>query len=146
MSTADLAQPLRAAIVANSGITALLATYAGSPAVFTNIPVPEGISYPIITISGDLIVPNDDGLNDWRPIPQRLISVFALNDTPEHYRLADTIAYLLRDLFHRQRQAITVSGWHVIEIEVDGPSPVPSEDQTVGRGLTLDLRLAKQRS
>jgi hypothetical protein len=146
MSTADLAQPLRDAIIGDSGITSLLPSYDGSFTVFTNVPVPNNAPYPMIVISPDIVVLNADGINDFQPIPTRTISTYAANDTPANYRLADQLAYLVRDLFHRERQAIVVPGWHVIDIQAMGPEPVPSEDQTVGRMVTLAIRLAQLRS
>ena len=146
MSTADLAEPLRSAIIADGSIAALLPSFAGSLTVFTRRPVPHNAPYPMIVISSDILVTDDDGVNDFRPEAMRYITAFSANDTPAHYRLADTLAYLVRDLFHRNRNAITVSGWHVVDIQAAGPEQAPSDDQTEGRIITLAIRLAKLRS
>ena len=146
MATADLAEPLRAAIVGASSITALLPTYVGSPTVFTRRPVPHDAPYPLIVISSDITVFNEDGVNDFRPINTRNILVFASNDTAIHYRVVDTLANLVRDLFHRNRNAITVSGWSIIDIQASGPEPIPGDDQIEGRLIMLAIRLAQLRS
>lgn len=146
MSTANLAIPLRTAIVENYALIQLLATYKGAPAVFTRLPAPNDALYPMITISPDLAVGNEDGVNDWRPVIIRGISVYSKNDTAAEYRDADDIAYRIRNLFHRQRDAITVPHWNVIDIQAQGPEPVFQDDQSEGRVVTLTVRLAQLRT
>lgn len=145
--SADLAVPIRDALVASSEITALLATYAGEPAIFTRRPVPGNTVFPCILISPDITVNSeDDGINDFRPLATREVVVYSNNDVPESYRKADQIAYLVRNLFHRQRNAIVVPSWHVMDIVVTGPAPTSQDDQIEGRVVTLDIRLAQNRS
>lgn len=146
MSSANLAEPLRTAIIGNVSITALLPAYLGGYPVFTRRPVPNDAPYPLIIISPDTNVTNDDGINDYRPISFRNINVYSANDTPEHYRQADTLAYLIRNLLHRNRQAIVVTGWNVVDIQVEGPQPSPSDDQSEGRILIVSTRLSKLRA
>jgi hypothetical protein len=147
MSTADLAEPIRTAIINNVGITALLGTFLGAPAVFTRRPVPgEDVPFPMIVVSTFISTLNEDGLFDFRPIPNRDVTVFTRNDTPEHYRLADQIAYLVRALFHRRWRSLTVTGWKVVGIECTGPVSTTQEDQTDGRVVTLAIKLAQLRS
>lgn len=145
MSTADLAEPLRTALIGDAGIVALLATFSGAPAVFTRRPAPGDAVYPMIVVTGDLGVLNEDGISDYRPIITRHIDVFAANDTPAHYRLADDIAYLVRTLFHHKKHSITVLGWNVVDIIVNGPEAIFTDDQIECRELSLEVRLAKLR-
>lgn len=144
--SADLSQPLRDAIVASADIVALLATYAGEPAVFSSAPAPGNAAYPFILISDDVDKIEEDGLSDFRPSVEREISVYVNNAIPEKYRVADQVIYLVRTLFHRRRTAITVTGWHVVDIQVSGPVPTSQDDQTEGRVVTLTVRLAKLRT
>ena len=142
----DLAEPIRDALVASSGITTLLATYASEPAVFTRRPVPGNASFPMIVVTPDVTVSDQDGIFDFRPLIVREVIAYSLNDTPANYRLADQLAYLIRTLFHRQRRAISVPGWGVVDIVVTGPSPTSQDDQTEGRSLLLTVQLAQLRS
>lgn len=142
---ADLAIPLRTAIVNNATIIALLPAYKGSFPVFTRRPAPENAPYPMILISTDVSANNEDGINDYRPIQERDVAVYGMNDTAVNYRNVETIARAVRTLFHRQRQAITVSGWHVVTITARGPFAAPTDDdKTVGRVVPLVIQLAKQ--
>jgi hypothetical protein len=145
--SADLSQPIRDAIVGESSITALLGTYLGSPAVLTRAPAPdETIEFPYILVSDDVAKAEEDGLFDLRPVVTREVTTYARNDTPEHYRLADQIAYLVRTLFHRQWRSLTVPGWRVVDIQCMGPVSTTQEDQTDGRTVSLVISLAKVRT
>lgn len=144
----DLSEPLRTAIIGSAGIVALLGTYAGAPAVLTRRPTPtdELVNYPIIIISPDTAVINEDGLHDFRPTVTRDIVIYAANSTPAEYRLADTLMYLVRELFHRQRNVISLSNWDVVDIQVTNQTLTSQDDQVEGRVVTLAIRLAKLRT
>ena len=129
--SADLAVPIRDALVASGSITALLATYASEPAVFTRRPLPGNASYPLILVSPDVSISNEeDGIFDFRPLVIRDVIVYASNEVPDSYRKADQVAYLVRNLFHRQRAVIVVPDWHVVDIQATGPAPTSQDDQT----------------
>jgi hypothetical protein len=148
MSAPNLSEPIRTAILGESGITALLGTYLGEPAVLTRRPSPdENISYPFIVVSTDITVMDQDGLMDFRPVVTRDVTVFTRNDTAEHYRVANTIAFQLYELFHRQWRALEVDDWHVIDIQANGPIVTAEEpgSQIVGRLVTLEIKLAQSR-
>jgi hypothetical protein len=139
----DLSSNLRAAIVANSGITALLDAYHGSFPVFTRRPIPDDAEYPVIVISPDITHGNEDGVNDSRPVIVRDIAVYGSNETPETYRVVEELGYRLRDLFHRQPGAITVVGATVVQITTTGPVPGPTDDEkVVARVVPVTVRLA----
>ena len=145
MSVPDLSVPYRVAIIAASGITAELPAYLGSYPVFTRVPVPDDAPYPLVVVASQLHGGEEDGLDDQRPLVDRDIMVYGLNDTPAHYRQVETIAFALHALFHRQRAAITVAGWTVADLTAVGPEPAPVDDeQTVGRRVTVRARLAKK--
>lgn len=138
----NLKAPIRAAIVANAGITASLATYLGAPAVFTKRPVPEDAGYPCIVIESDPIR-DEDGLTSLRPVVLADVVVYGTNDPQgSEYRAVENIGYALRTLFHRQRWSLTVSGATVIDVTVAGPFQAPTDDEKkVARGVTLQVRL-----
>lgn len=142
--SADLAIPLRTALVGSAGITAKLPAYNGSYPVFTRRPAPSEAPYPMIMVSPDISLVDEDGIRDLRPVQTRDIAVYGLNDTTVKYRDVEDIGYLIRELFHRQRDAITVSGWHVVAITARGPFVAPTDDDaTVGRVVSLTIALAR---
>lgn len=145
MSAPDLAAPLRTAIVGATAITSLLTAYKNSFPVFTRRPAPTDAPPIIIMISPDIAKTDEDGLSDERPVILRDVSVFGPNNDAEPYRDVETIAGHVFDLFHRNRNAITVPGWHVVAITATGPIPAPTDDdQTVARLVTLRIQLARQ--
>lgn len=144
MSAADLAVPIRTAVVGEASIASLLGAFKGSKPVFTRRPTPTDATYPIIVISPDISLSDNDGINDYRPVQVRDIVIYGQNDTVEHYRKVEAIAYAVRDFFHSNRQAILVPGWSVVDINCIGPIPAPTDDdQTVGRLVSLTIQLAR---
>lgn len=139
----DVSTALRTAIIGASAITTELDAYAGSFPVFTRRPVPDDAPGVVIIVSPDITQSDEDGLSDARPVIIRDISAYGPNDAPANYRKVERIGYALRALFHRLPASISVSGWGVARIEVQGPIPAPTDDeQTVGRMVTLAIRLA----
>lgn len=143
----DLSAPVRAAIVAASAITSTLPAYLGSYPVFTRVPVPDDAPYPMVVVAAQFPGGDEDGVSDQRPIIVRDVMVYGTNGraaTSDQYRAVETIAHALRELFHRQRGAITVAGWSVTEIVAATPQPAPVDDeQTVGRRVEVTVRLAR---
>jgi hypothetical protein len=145
MSAADLSIPLRAALVGASTITTLLAVYKGSYPIFTRRPAPADAPYPMIMVSPDISLTEQDGIDDFRPIQERDIIIYGQNDTPAKYRVVEQLGYAVREIFHSNRQSITVSGWGVILITARGPIPAPTDDdQTIARMVSLTIELAKK--
>jgi hypothetical protein len=147
VSAADLAVPIRNALIGSSAITSRLTPYQGSFPIFTRRPMPTNPlpAYPVIMISPDISITDQDAINDRRPIQQRDIAVYGLNDTSANYRTVESLGYLVRELFHGLHNSISVPGWTVINIIGHGPSPAPTDDdQTVGRLVSLTVQLAKR--
>lgn len=141
----DLSEPLRTALVGAASVTTNLAAYKGSFPVFTRVPVPDDIAYPIVVVGTEVQAAEEDGLTDQRPTLTRDILVYGKNEPAADYRTVETIAFAIHALFNRTRTAITVTNWSVVDIIADSPSPAPVDDeQTVGRRVTLTIRLAKQ--
>lgn len=142
---ANLAVPLRDALIGNSGIVTLLSSYHGSYPVFTRRPAPADAPRPLIMVSPDVALTDQDGINDLRPIQQRDITVYGMNDIPTKYNVVEDLGYLIRDLFHSERLSITVPNWHVIQITARGPIPAPTDDdKMVARMVMLTIELARK--
>lgn len=140
----ELSEPIRAAILAEPTITALLPVYLGSRPVFTRAPVPDDAPYPLIVAHAQMAGGAEDGLRDQRPIIIRDVTAYGYNDTPEHYRAVETIAEKVWELFDRSRGVLTVPGWTVAGVSAQVPRPAPTDDEeTVARRVELRVRLAR---
>lgn len=145
MSAPNIIQPIRIALLANSTVTNPLASYKGAKCVFTRRPVPIDVPYPMIVVSPDISLNDEDGINDFRPRIMRDIIVYGQNDAPEKYRAVEEIAYAVRLMFHGKRTSIVVPSWGIIDIRCTGPIPAPTDDEkTVARSVTLTVRLAQR--
>lgn len=142
MAAVDLSSPIYAAIIATTDIASDLATYEGEPAIFTRRPVPADCNYPLIVAAGDVLHGDEDFIDSPMPVIVRDIAVYGQN--PDHYRTVEGIALDIRDLFHRQRTSLIISGWTVTDIRCSGPIMAPTDDDaTVGRIVTLRIRLSQ---
>lgn len=138
----DLSEPLYNAIKGNSGIATALATYEGQAAVFTKRPVPKDCLFPLIITAGYVTYGNEDFIDDGMAAVTRDIAIYG--NKPDHYRIVEHLGFDIRDLFHRKRESLTVSGWHVVDIVCSGPIDAPvDDDMTVGRIVTMRVRLTQ---
>lgn len=143
MSSPDLADPIRNALIGNTAITAALAAYQGEPTVFTHRPAPSKAPYPMIICAGDVTRADEDLIVDPIPVIIRDISIFGQNDNAAHYRAVEALGLAVRDLFHRQRLSLSVPGWSVLDVVCNGPIVGPTDDDTtVHRLVTLTVRLS----
>jgi hypothetical protein len=134
---------MRELILADPVITALLSVYQGAPAVFTRLPVPDAIKYPIITISRNLSQQSEDGVDDYRPIVSYQVAVHGRNDLPPtQYRNISDIAFEVRKLFHRKRN-VTIPEWTTIDQRCMGPVDIVSTGEITTRTVNLTVRLAQ---
>lgn len=141
-AASDLGLPLQTALLAAIGITTLLPAYLGSFPVFLRRPVPTKAPYPMIVISPDVSQRDSDSLNGSRVMLVRDIVTYGQNNTPGQYVAIENIARLVSDLFHRQKDAISVANWHVTDITCMGPIPAPTDnDNTVARLVEVTVRL-----
>lgn len=142
--TLDLNIPLREALMEYEPISGQLSQWNGEPAIFTIEPTPSDAQYPFILIRPPFGIGDEDGLRSDRPIVQRDISVYGRKGARrDEYRAVDAMGYELREYFHRNKWAISPEGYDVVDIEVSGPIPGPTDDmKTVARlvGLTIRLR------
>lgn len=136
----NLAADIRTAIVADLTITGLLSS---ATAVFTRRPVKDDAVRPLIVVSEDISITDADGLISNRPIVIRDILIYG--NQPTDFRDVETLGYLIRDLFHRQKEAITSTTHDVLDIRATGPRAAPtSDDEVVGRVVSLTFLLRKK--
>lgn len=129
----------------DSTITGELAVYKGTFPVFTRVPTPDDAAYPIVVVAAQVQAAEEDGVDDQRPVVDRDVMVYGYNDTAAHYRQVESIAFSVHALFHRQRSAVSVSGWHVVDLTATGPESAPTDNTNiVGRRVTVRARLAKK--
>lgn len=138
----DLSVPIRDAVIAAVGSS--LPAYNGDAPVFTRRPVPVNAPLPLVVISSDITINDEDGIHDTRLIVVRDVITYGRNDI-DSYRQVEEIAYTLRGAFHRNRLALSLVEWSVVDIRASGPVMAPVDDeQTVGRLVGLTVRLAKR--
>lgn len=142
----DVSPAIRSAILGNTTITTRLATWQGSPAVLTRLPIPEDVPFPCVVIPFNSVTTDQDALVNKRTVIVRDVMVYgniaAPGTTEDHTRRVDAIAYELRKIFHRNRASLGNAPYRVIDIVVNGPRPAPvDDDKTVGRMVTLTMRI-----
>lgn len=136
----DLAPAIRTALIAESTITGLITERLGEPAVFTRRPVPDDAELPYIVVSEDVSITDADGLTSDRPVVVRDVLIYG--NQPDDYRKIEQLGYLVRELFHREKESIDPADYHVVEITTAGPRAAPtSDDEIVGRVVTLTIQL-----
>lgn len=141
MITPDLSAPIRNALVGNVMIAALVADYKDSKSIFTNRPIPHDATFPCIAISQDIALTDEDGVNYFAPVAIRDILIYGRNDLSSQQRIVYRLGYLIRDLFHRKRHSLIVTGANITDIVARGPSDAPIDDQLTGRMVELTVRL-----
>lgn len=120
-------------------LMALTANYLNGKAVFTVTPIPEGVvppfivvPEPLVDIAGPLETKNTTGRQWVRDIA---CYTKATGDST----VVETMAELIRSLFHRRAGALTVTGFAPMIASVSGPVRAPSDASIYGRILTVTL-------
>lgn len=138
--TLDVSKGLYSALSGDSDITDLLGSFQGGPSIHTRRPVPVNADYPMIVVSPDVSVTDEDGLVSRRPVVIRDIAIYGEQDTD--YRTVESLGYLVRSKFHRKFDVFTVEGFSIIDVVATGPIPAPTDDEKqVGRLVSLTIRL-----
>jgi len=142
----DLTAAFYDRMVNDSELAALLATYpvgtvstADSgipvPAIFTDQQVPEDAELPYIWTYGQIgNAPDDTKLQPGRDILRDIRCYTKRNETS----LVEQIGFRVRELFHRH--ALTLNDAVTIVAEASGPSAAPTDEQIIGRVVTVRLR------
>lgn len=142
MASPDLSGPIYVALTNTSGLLDGVAIYAGAPAVFTERPVPDECGYPLVIAAGDVTHGDQDFIDDPLRVFVRDIAVYGKNT--KDYRTVEAVALRIRDLFHRNRESLVVSGWNVVDVVCQGPIVAPTDDDhSVGRLVILTVRLSQ---
>lgn len=147
----DLGPAIREALLGESTIATALASYNGAGAVFTRRPVPADAGYPMIIVNQPTALVDADGVNSDRPVWMGDIAIYGLVGEPgteeDQTRTVDALGFRTRKLFHRQKWALQVGGFHVIDIRASGPVPAPvDDDKEIGRTVSLIVRLRRGNS
>jgi hypothetical protein len=136
----EILVPVRAAITAVSYITSRLGTYQSGASVHTRRPTPPEAGYPMVTIGPVITRGDEDGINYWKPVVT--VDLNTYGEQKAQYRTVDEVADALFQLFHRQRTAVTIENYNVVDLRCSGPSPAPVDDDSrVGRRVSLTARL-----
>lgn len=144
----DLGPALREALIAATAISANLAVFNEEPAVFTRRPVPDEAGMPLIICNDPAALGEADGLTSDRPVWMGDVAIYghkaAAGSEEDQTRIVQILGNRVRTLFHRQKWALQVGGFHVIDIRASGPVPAPvDDDKTVGRIVSLIVRLGR---
>jgi hypothetical protein len=144
----DLGPALREALIGETTISANLSVWDGDPAVFTRRPVPDEAEYPMILLNDPSALSDADGLTSERPIWMGSVAIYGRKAAPgsaeDQTRLVQQLGLRVRRLLHRQKWALQVGGFHVIDIRASGPVPAPvDDDKTIGRIVSLIVRLGR---
>lgn len=142
----NLNAPLRTALKDDAMIAAILSEWKGEPSIFTRRPVPDDATEIMLVIGPDLSIGNEDALVSQRPVVSRDIIAYGRKGPPgdaaDQTREVEALGYLLRAKFHRKKWSITVPGYQVFEITVQGPFVAPTDDDSImARGVSLTIKL-----
>lgn len=133
--------PIRTWLLDQTDICALLGDWEGDTAVHTRRPVPAKTGTPFVLIpSTNAAAGSRDGLTSPRPIIIRDLFVYGLLN--DDLRNVDKAAEMISTRLHRNRFALSIEGWRVIDIDANRPIPAPSDsDDSVGRLISLRITL-----
>lgn len=145
----DLGPAFREALIAAVPISSVLSVHDEEPAVFTRRPVPDTAQFPLIIVNDPASLGDADGLTSDRPVWSGDIAIYGQKGAPgtpeDQTRIVQQAALRVRTLFHRKKWALSVGGFHVIDIRATGPVPAPvDDDKTIGRIVSLIVRLGRK--
>jgi hypothetical protein len=129
----SLTATVYATLTGDAALVGMLATYKGSPAVFTTDPPPSSAQLPYIVTAGDLATNPFDTKDSQGEEIYRDIRCY----TPASgsSTLVDAIADRVKALLHRQ--PLVVDGREVLLASVSGPRSGPVEEKAYARVVTL---------
>lgn len=133
-----------ARLIADATLIAALATYGAGPAIF-NEKAPTGFVFglgvkPCLIIAVPVADTAVETFSENGRAIQQDVRGYAF-DTGSSLAL-DAVMQRVRDLFHNQPEALTVTGGRAILSRVTGPVASPtSEPSVIGRRVTIRLEL-----
>lgn len=140
----DLQPNIRSFLLSDPSISALLPNYSGSKAIFSRMPVPTDVSYPLIIISPIVTDVERDYVNKERRVLSYDIWVYGSNDTSANYRKVEELAFLVARKMHRlDKTSFSMpSNASLIQVTALGPLPAKVDDQTkTGRAILTNFEL-----
>jgi hypothetical protein len=95
-----------------------------------------------------LVVMPPASVNDFDYLTAKKLNItqdlIVYGEQDSDYRDVEALAWYLRTLFHREKDAITVTGWSVMGITVFGPVAAPvSDEKHVARRVELSILLSE---
>lgn len=124
-------------LAGDTGLTDLLATYSGAPAIFTVSPVPSDALLPYIITYGDLTVTRDDDTTTRGFEITRDIFIYAENTGS--VASIETISETLANVLHKK--SLNLTGYKTTRLNVSGPVEAPTDDTLYGRVVTINLSI-----
>lgn len=132
-----IVKAIRDAIVADSTLTALLATYdfgsGAAPAVFTMDPLPSDVAYPAMTVT---VAGGDAWGTRAKKGWEQLIDVRCFDDRTRSGAALRDIAWRAAETLHRA--SLSVAGYEEVGVHVTR-TPLPLEDPDGYPGIVLTL-------
>jgi len=126
-------------IIADTTLTAKLATYKTKPAVFFSLKVPEDASYPYIWSPGRVAT----SITDTKQCigESFLMDLFVVMEDTGSLALLQEITRKLKAALHRKD--LTLTGGNQVLCLVSGPVPAPLAETLVGTILTLEYQFSE---
>ena len=132
-----LRQAVFAQLVASADILAALPKYRGKPAIFTNWIVPADAPVPRIVIENFVAGASDDTTTSSERMPSLEIYIYgSAKVTTASPTAIDDLAETVRSVLHNADPHL--SGWTCIKSTASGPVTAPTDENFVGRLITMD--------
>jgi hypothetical protein len=137
-----LSNAIYAALSGSAALTAKLGTFDGGPAIFTQEPIPDAATRPVVLASRTISDEPDDPIG--QGVEGRIIArdIAVYGSATANFRAVVEAAEIIRGLIHRKR--IVVSGWQTVIVLASGPVVAPVDGpQEIGRLITAIFRLRR---
>jgi len=132
-----LTQAIYNVLVNDQQLTTMLSDYKGAPAIFTVQPIPEDVKLPYVIVSGNIAdAPWDTKLELGREVVRDVRCFTAATGS---YQLVEAIAERVRELFHRQKIAVT--GYNNVYTTCSGPIVNMTTSEVYGLVVTITFKL-----
>lgn len=128
------------ALSVDSTLAAMLAVYAGGPAIISADPVPPDVMRPYVVIRGAMHDAPFGGKIEETTGREIHLDIMAYTDASGSSKAIDSIVERIRALLHNV--PLIVSGYlNIIARCTDGPIQVPTDPRIMGRALTFQWTL-----
>jgi len=131
--TVSVGQAIYTALAASSDVTTRLATWHGSPAIFTLDDAPDDAPRPYVVSPAALERVRDLDLDD-PPLQSVSRQVFIFGDRPDPGGDLDVLA----DLAATALEGLSIEGAVMSGVQVAGPTGLDPSRQDYGRSITVD--------